>query len=355
MCRHKPYAMLLIALILTLISAGSTFAKPGDVVLRFRYWGDFKEIAIIQKTIDAFEKDHPGVTVHGERVPPTDEYVQKLLTEQAAGLAPDVVFCGGNYTQFASRGMLADLERFLANDHTVKLSDYYPQLVKVFSNNGKLYALPRDIAPMGLVYYNKKLFDQAHIPYPDGTWSWDYVAHPARGNKDFHNDAKLLTKPASTPGQIVQFGYAANAPGTTMDNFVYSSGAQYVDDITHPTKMYYTSDPSIEKAAQLVEDMTYDPKLNVSPSPADLQSSGVGSHELFAQGKIAMYVTGIWEVPRFRTEITTFDWDIAAFPAGPTGLHGVKTGWSGYGITEACKHKTEDWQLLTYLPRPSGL
>jgi len=338
-----------------LVSAGGAFAKSTDIVLRFRYWGDFKEIAIIQKTIDAFEKDHPGVTVHGERVPPTDEYVQKLLTEQAAGLAPDVVFCGGNYTQFASRGMLADLKPFLAADSSVKVSDYYPQLISVFSNDGKLYALPRDIAPMGLVYYNKKLFDQAHIPYPDGSWSWDYVPHPDRGNKDFLTVAKLLSKPAPAPGQIGQFGYAANDPSTTMDNFVYSSGGQYVDDINHPTKMYYLTDPRIEKAAQLVEDMTYDPKLNVSPSPADLQSSGVGSHELFAQGKIAMYVTGIWEVPRFRTEITNFDWDIAAFPAGPTGLHGVKTGWSGYGITTASQHKPEAWELLKYLAGPKGL
>jgi len=86
MCRYKPYAMGLIAALLLLISAAGAIAQSGDVVLRFRYWGDFKEIAIIQKTIDAFEHDHPGVTVHGERVPPTDEYVQKLLTEQAAGL-----------------------------------------------------------------------------------------------------------------------------------------------------------------------------------------------------------------------------------------------------------------------------
>lgn len=368
MCRKHRYTLPLFAALLALTPA--IFERPAvaqnsppfregagvggsQIVLRFRYWGDVKEIAVIQKTIDAFEHDHPGVTVHGERVPPTDEYVQKLLTEQAAGIAPDVVFCGGNYTQFASRGMLRDLRPFLAKDPTVKLSDYYPQLIKVFSNNGKLYALPRDIAPMGLVYYNKSLFDQAHVPYPDGSWSWDYTPHTERGWKDFLTVAKALTKPAPGPGQIAQYGYAANDPSTTMDNFVYSSGAEYVDDINHPTKLYYKSDPRIVKATQLVQDMSF--KYNVSPTPTDVQSSSVDTHALFAQGKIAMYVTGIWEVPRFRSEITNFDWDIAAFPAGPTGLRGVKTGWSGYGITTACRHTKEAWELLTYLAGPSGL
>jgi multiple sugar transport system permease protein len=364
MCRYKLHAIQLLLAVFMLVpmlarAGASQVPTPSpartesNVALRFRYWGDFKEIAIIQKTIDAFEHDHPGVKVHGERVPSGDEYAEKLLTEQAAGLAPDVVFCGGNYTQFASRGMLTDLKPLVANDPTVKLSDYYPQLIKVFSNNDKLYALPRDIAPMGLVYYNKKLFDQAHVPYPDGTWTWDYVPHPERGCKDFLTVAQHLSKPAPGPGQIAQFGYAANDPSTTMDNFVYSSGAEYVDNINHPTKLYYSSDSRIEKAAQLVQDMSY--KYNVSPTPTDVQSSSVDTHALFAQGKIAMYVTGIWEVPRFRSEITDFDWDIAAFPAGPTGLHGVKTGWSGYGITTACKHKKEAWELLKYLAGPNGL
>ena len=355
MCRYKPYAIGLIAALLMLVSAGGAIARSTDLVLRFRYWGDFKEIAIIQKTIDAFKHDHPGVDVVGERVPPGDEYAQKLLTEQAAGLAPDVVFCGGNFTQFSTRGMLADLAPFIAKDSSVKLSDYYPQLVQTFSDHGKVYALPRDIAPMGLVYYNKSIFDKAHVPYPDGSWSWDYVAHPERGNKDFLTVAKELTIKAPAPGQVGQFGYAAADSSITLDNFLFSSGAEYVDNILKPTKLYYATDPRIAKALQLVQDMTYDKTLSVSPSPADLQSSGVGSHELFAQGKIAMYVCGIWEVPRFRTEITNFDWDIAAFPAGPTGLHGVKTGWSGYGITSACQHKQEAWELLKYLAGPSGL
>ncbi len=342
--------MRLTFMLLFLLSGVVRADTPG-VTLRFRYWGDFKEIAIIQGTVRAFERDHPGVTVHGERVPAGDEYVQKLLVEQAAGLTPDVIFCADNYAAFAGRGMMLDLRPYVERDPSVKLSDYYPQIVHAFSSGNKLYALPRDIAPEGLVYYNKKLFDRAGVPYPDGSWSWDYQPHPERGNKDFLTVAQKLTRHAAAVSDTV-FGYSAGDNGWTMNNFVFSSGGAFADDIFNPTKLLY-NDPRVVKAIQLTQDLMG--KYNVSPSAVDLASSGVGPHELFAQGKVAMYVTGIWEVPRFRTEIKDFDWDIAAFPAGPTGLHGVGTGWSGYGITTASKHKQDAWELVKYLAGPIGL
>ena len=350
------FCLLLVFLMLAPAAPPPARADAPPVVLRFRYWGDFKEIAIIQKTIDAFEAAHPGVTVHGERVTASgDEYVQKLLLEQAAGLTPDVIFCGDNYAAFASQGMLMDLKPWVRRDPSVNLAGYYPKLIRAFSSGDKstdkLYALPRDIAPIGLVYYNKTLFDQAKLPYPDGSWRWDYQPHPERGDKDFLNIAQKLTRRAASGGDAV-YGYSAGDSSWTMDNFIYSSGASVVDDVFHPTKLLY-DDPRVVNAIQLTQDLMG--KYNVSPSAIELASSGVGPHELFAQGKIAMYVSGIWEVPRFRTEISGFDWDIAPFPAGPTGQHGVQTGWSGYAIGASSKHKQESWDLVKYLAGPIGL
>ena len=288
------FRLLLLFLLLAPAAPPPARADPPPVVLRFRYWGDFKEIAIIQKTIDAFEAAHPGVTVHGERVTASgDEYVQKLLLEQAAGLTPDVIFCGDNYAAFAGQGMLMDLKPWVRGDPSVKLAGYYPKLIRAFSSGDKdtdkLYALPRDIAPIGLVYYNKTLFDKAKLPYPDGSWRWDYQPHPERGDKDFLNVAQKLTRRGVNGGDTV-YGYSAGDNSWTMDNFIYSSGASVVDDVFHPTKLLY-DDPRVVNAIQLTQDLMG--KYNVSPSAIELASSGVGSHELFAQGKIAMYVSGI--------------------------------------------------------------
>ena len=280
-----------------------------------------------------------------------DEYVQKLLVEQAAGLTPDVIFCGDNYAGFAGRGMLLDLKPYVQRDPSVQLADYYPQLVRAFSSGSKLYALPRDIAPSGWSITIRRFSTRPGFPTRTAPGAGTTSPHPERGNKDFLTVAKKLTRPGTSTSNTV-FGYSAGDNSWTMDNFVYSSGASFVDNLNSPTKLLY-DDPRIVKAIQLTEDLAG--KYNVSPSVIDLASSGVGSHELFAQGHIAMYVSGIWEVPRFRQEIQNFDWDIAAFPAGPTGLHGVQTGYSGYGIAASCRHKQAAWELVKYLAGPIGL
>jgi ABC-type sugar transport system permease subunit/ABC-type glycerol-3-phosphate transport system substrate-binding protein len=333
------------------------FTQPAfagkEITLRFRYWGDFKEIQALQDTIKAFEKEYPGVKVRGERVPPGDEYTQKLLIEQAAGLTPDVIFCGQQFAKFSEKGMLRDLQPFVKADPSVKLSEYYPQLVRLFTSNGKLYALPRDIAPIGLVYYNKSLFDAAGVPYPDETWSWDYTPRPELGHRDFLTAALRLTRHSTRGVQKTVYGYSGAWPSNTMNNFVFSSGAEFVDDVFKPTKLKY-DDPRVLNAIRLTQDLCY--KYKVSPTSTELQASGVSTHDLFAQGRIAMYMTGIWEVPRFREEIgERFDWDIAPWPKGPTGLRGVATGWSGYAMTTASRHPQEAWNLLKYLAGKPGL
>ena len=185
---NKIYTVVFrLLLVLLLVAPGMTPSARADapgVVLRFRYWGDFKEIAVIQQTIRAFEAAHPGVTVHGERVTSSgDEYVQKLLVEQAAGLTPDVIFCGGSYATFAGKGVLLDLKPLVQGDPSVKLSDYYPQLIRTFSSGNKLYALPRDIAPMGLVYYNKTLVRQGPHPLPGRLLALGLHAAPGAGRQ----------------------------------------------------------------------------------------------------------------------------------------------------------------------------
>jgi multiple sugar transport system substrate-binding protein len=53
----------------------------------------------------------------------------------------------------------------------VDLTLYYPSIMNVTAG-GKVYALPTDIAPFGLMYYNKRMFREAGIPFPKADWKW---------------------------------------------------------------------------------------------------------------------------------------------------------------------------------------
>jgi ABC-type sugar transport system permease subunit/ABC-type glycerol-3-phosphate transport system substrate-binding protein len=326
-------------------------AAPQPIVLRLMYSGDFSSIEVNELMIHQFERLHPGIIIRGERTTAAGtEYVQKLLLEKAAGLTPDVIFSGDTFSQLAARGLFMNIRPVAEHDPTMSLAAYYPKLLSVFERGNMLYALPHDVAPTGIIYFNKSLFDKAGIPYPDGTWSWDYKPHPERGNKDFLTVCEKLTHHASTEQDSV-YGFGTENPDWTMENFTYSSGADFVDDIYKPTKLLY-GDPRVVKAIQLTSDLAQ--KYDVSPSNVDILSSGVTSHELFDQGKIAMYMGGIWESERFRPEIKNFDWDVTSFPASPTGSKSIMAAYSGYGISATTAHPKEAWEFLKYLTGPIG-
>lgn len=48
-----------------------------------------------------------------------------------------------------------------------------------YNVDGKQYAIPKDFDTIG-VWYNKKIFDEAGVPYPTDDWTWDDMADIAK-------------------------------------------------------------------------------------------------------------------------------------------------------------------------------
>jgi multiple sugar transport system substrate-binding protein len=314
--------------------------KSHNIELRFVFWGDLSEIEIITNMISEFERNNPGIQVKMERAPSGAPYIEKLLTQFAGGLAPDVMFVEvNNFVNFAKRDVFLDLSEFILADDTFDLKSYYPQVVDRFTVNGKIYVIPRDTAPICCIYYNKDLFDEAGIPYPSDDWQWP---------KDFLRVAQKLAR-YDKNGRTEVFGFVDD--WTLWDPFVLSNGGNYTDDIKNPTRIILDSKEALE-AFQFRQDLIY--KYKVMPSPSQMSAAGgVGSADLFVTGKAGMFLSGIWKTPYFR-EIKKFDWDIAMFPKGPTGLRRFPTGGSGYAITKTSKHPQEAWKLVKFLAGKEG-
>lgn len=146
--------LLLLIFILTACQKGQQ--KSSDM-LRFMYWGDVQEIEIISNLVKQFEKD-TKIKVSAERAPSGPPYMEKVLTQFAGGNPPDVLFVEvNNFKKFAEKEVLEDLTPYLEKETAFKKKDFYPQIIDRFTINNKLYVLPRDIAPICVVYYNKKL------------------------------------------------------------------------------------------------------------------------------------------------------------------------------------------------------
>ncbi|MEU4338016.1 extracellular solute-binding protein [Micromonospora lupini] len=130
---------------------------------------EFKTLA------DGFKATHPNVTVELKEYAPGNDYDTQMITDLAAGTAPDVYVMKNlkNFYTYQSGGQLLDV-----SDATSGL-DSVPGLSS-FKVDGKAYAVPYR-QDSWVLYYNKDLFAKAKVPLPDGSWTWDdYTAAAKR-------------------------------------------------------------------------------------------------------------------------------------------------------------------------------
>ncbi|MBS1704321.1 MAG: extracellular solute-binding protein [Armatimonadetes bacterium] len=338
-----------------LVVVGARAAEP--VELRFTVWDGDQALIALREAVNEFERKYPDIKIKMENVS-YGSYFQKLLAQYAANVAPDVSMMDPpNFQRFAKRGAFLPLNQFFDQVPGFNINDYYKQIVDAHSYHGQLYVLPRDIAPIGLVYYNKKMFDDAGIPYPDGSWTWDFKERPELKEKDFMWVLHQLTK-KNAKGKPTQYGMVVGWPGLLRDLFVFSQGARYTNGEEDFTKLTY-DDPRVVNAVQYVGDILN--KDRYIPSPSEMSNSLQSSAtQVFNSKKAAMYMCGIWEVPNIREVVKPgskefFDWDLTLAPAYKDGTAKMSTGGSGYGILSSTKHPKEAWLFTTWMAGEQGM
>jgi len=298
------------------------------VVITAVFWGTKEEKEIITGIVRIWEKSHPQIRVDLRHELPSN-YTSRILTQVLGGVAPDIVFAETNaFVELYSKGILMDLTRFVRKDDAIKQEDFFSGIWNWFVVDGRIYGIPRDIAPIACVYYNKQLFDEAGLPYP--TDDWDY--------NEFLENASRLTK-RDNSGHIQQYGFYT----WHWKNFIYTNGGRLVDDPKNPTQCLLDSPEAIEGLKKYTDLFNV---YQLSPIPHHL---GLEVHELFMSKRVAMFASGIWESPALR-QIKDFDWDVVMFPKDTvTGRRAFETGGSGYCIMSTTKHPKESWEVIKCL------
>jgi multiple sugar transport system substrate-binding protein len=324
--------------VLTQASLGCHKAADPNTV-RFRFWGDLEEVKIIDGLIHDFETANPGIHVKAERKPDPATYADNLMTEFASGSAPDVIFVDTDrFDVLAEGGKFADLDAFLSKDPALKAADYYPAMIRRFTQGGALRVLPRDIAPIACVYYNKSLFDAAKLPYPKDGWTWD----------DLRKDALALTQ-RDAEGHATQLGFADD--WNLTDAWVLAGGGGTVDDYAHPTRFTFAEGGALDGLLFRWRLLQVD---HVMPSSSENKTLGGGGMASFINGDLALFHSGIWKTPTFR-RITAFQWDVAPFPR-KAGVAKPRywSGGSGYAMRQGAANPEACWKLIRFMAGPDG-
>lgn len=331
----KPICLALALLLLVWTVAGCAKKEepakaPEKVKLDVVSWWDINKEKPLQELKKAFETANPNIELNFIQVP-SKGYYDKLLTMVAGGQAPDVAMLAmDQYPVYVEKGALTPLDKWISDDYK---KDLWPVVLKILSYKNSIYAVPRDIT-CNVMFYNKKMFDEAKVPYPKQGWTW----------KDFLEACKKLTK-YDKSGKPIRWGYHyATYPDGFYDWLLQNNGGFVSPDGTR----CIMNTPETIEAIQFLVDLRY--KYKVAPTQAQANEFGGSSASPFQAGKVAMYMGGASRCAGFTK--AGLDYDVAPLPKGKRQATRV---WANLWVMpKGCKHPEEAWKLMAFLGGKEG-
>jgi ABC-type glycerol-3-phosphate transport system substrate-binding protein len=133
---------------------------------------------IVKELTDEYTAKNPSIQVARVELPPYDGFQEKMLTQLAAGTAPDAMMLLSYWgAVFGKRGgILLPLDDYLKASGSFSKDAYDKTLLAYTEWNGKLHALPLNTNVQGILY-NKEHFEKAgvtNIPKTQAeAWTWE--------------------------------------------------------------------------------------------------------------------------------------------------------------------------------------
>jgi multiple sugar transport system substrate-binding protein len=303
--------------------------------IRVGSWDSGDGLIPFNAAIEKFEAKYPDVDVQLESVPA--DYGSKLLTQFAAGTAPDVFQVGdGQPGEWAELGALEPLDPYINGDNPLDFNVFYPAVAAIGQVEGETYLLTKDYSPL-VLFYNKTLFDEAGVEYPQPDWTWE----------DLLTKAQELTKPDGS-----QWGI--QLPNSWGDwlwvrgimPLVYSNGGDFISEDGTTTTGILNSEANVETIQWYVDLFK---THNVAPTSEDVAAlSGV---DLFQTGRVAMLMTGRWPLSTYKAD-PNLNFGTMMLPMGEQ--HANAICWAGFAMYSGSQNKDTAWAFLKFIGAEEG-
>jgi multiple sugar transport system substrate-binding protein len=305
-----------------------------NTTIRVGTWDTATGLEAFNQIVQEFNKTNPNFKVLIESSP--DQYTTKILTQIAGGDAPDIITVPvDDLRRFYEVKATTDLTPYMEADKEIKPDIFMEDILNTGKFDGEYHYLPKDWSNMA-VYYNKKMFDQAGVPYPKAGWTWD----------DFYAAAKKLT--VKQGNKIIQWGAMTRGADSYMANVLINAwGGQLISPDGTKFDGYMNND-AVVKALEFYRNMYFGD--TVLPSPTETNAfQGI---DMFGSQRVAMWVSGRWFVTQYN-KTPGLEYATAPLPVGPKGPSNTLF-YAGFAISSTSKNKDAAWQFLKFLAGPVG-
>ena len=306
----------------------TTTPTPEPVSLNFSY----PEIdhAFYTSLVPVFNQQYPSIRV--ELNPVSGDGLYGIDPGESDLMAASVFYLRELQ---ASSGILG-LNAAIQGDDSFNMSDYLQGTVDFLSVEGETWAIPVGI-DIDVMYFNKDLFDQKNVPYPDTGWDWD----------DFLGYALSIHEPEGDKDRI--FGYTTISSHQDVYSLIYQHGGTLFDDVQNPTEPTF-NDPATVEAVEFFADLIH--SYNVAPTPAQARSQFGSNRYAFENGilngSIAMWSSPLSQRGGYSEGFKwLFNWGVAVLPRD---VFAFTPSWveDGYAISAETNHPDECWALLNF-------
>lgn len=333
----RSRTILHLALLLALIFIPQkTFAQTK---LYVSSWADSKgEIAADENIVAEFMRLHPDVEVFYEPALQFQAYEQKIIMSIVTGAPPDVFLLDSKIMpSFINKGVLIDLMPYVRR-LGLDLEIYFPNVLAIAQRDSSLFAFPKDFTPM-VITFNKKLFKQNGLAFPQASWTWD----------DFLAVAQKLTRDTDRDGRIEQYG--AIMPNTYYSwiTLVWTCGGDVLDPLGRRASGFFDSRET-EAALQFLVDL-HDKYQVVPNTGAHGQSNRSGvAHSLFMSNRVGMRLDGHWNIVRYLPFMQSRELEIGVAPLPSHNGQKVNVMYeSGWCVPRNTKHPELAAKLAAFL------
>ncbi|MBM4028520.1 MAG: sugar ABC transporter substrate-binding protein [Planctomycetes bacterium] len=280
------------------------------------------------------------------RLNPTIEVVldpgarQKLIVQCATGTGPDVIdmFNREEMVDYVASGIVLDLTE-IARAKGFATENTYPAVREALTVEGRQYRFPCNVGAYGVIY-NRAIFDDHGVPYPDENWTYEQFVAAGR---------RILDTPSKSGEKHIPVANW-NSRLFFLDLLV-GNGGQFFQD--HGTRSALDSPEAIE-AMRMYHALMHEEHVLTTPAEASAMGSqggwGAGGINWFSAERAAMIFIGRWYLcqapgyPALKGKLGA-----ARLPRignrASTGLCGARAA----GINIKSRHRAEAVKFLQYL------